>query len=139
MASASSLAGCRTRTCRAAARDLTALGTTRSPRPDGRSGWVSTSATVCVLPRIRPSERSANSGVPAKIRRRNGEALRGLAQLLGELRADALLLELRQVLDEDLALEVIHLVLDAHREQPLRLEGESDAVLVVRPHAHALG
>ena len=37
-----------------------------------------------------------------------------LAQLLGELCADALLLELRQVLDEHLTLQVIHFVLNAY-------------------------
>ena len=60
----------------------------------------------------------------------SGDGQARLAQLLGELRADALLLELRQVLDEHLALQVIHLVLDAHREQALRLERERLAVLV---------
>jgi hypothetical protein len=43
---------------------------------------------------------------------------------LASFGADALLLELRKMLDEDLALEVIHLVLDAHREQALRFERE---------------
>src|ERR1700741_890901 len=84
------------------------------------------------------SDRSANSGVPAKTRRRKAPGLRRLAQLLGELRADALLLELRQVLDEHLALEVIHFVLNADREQSLRFQGERIAVLVVGAHLHAL-
>ena len=54
-----------------------------------------------------------------------------LAQLFRELRAGALLLELRQVLDEHLAFQVIHLVLNADGEQPLRLQRKGIAVLVV--------
>ena len=34
-----------------------------------------------------------------------------------KFRLDALLLEARQIVDEDFALEVIHLVLDADREE----------------------
>ena len=66
------------------------------------------------------------------------EGLRGLAQLLRELRAYALLLELGEILDEDLALQVVHLVLDAHGEQALRLERERVAALIVGSHLHAL-
>src|SRR5574341_1242220 len=83
---------------------------------------------------MRARARSANSGVPAKTRRRKAFRSGGLAQLLGELRADALLLQLREVLDEHLALQVIHLVLDAHSEQALRLERERIAVSIVRAH-----
>src|SRR3954469_121719 len=98
------------------------------PRPDGRSGCVRTRATSCPDPRSWASARSAKAGVPAKIRRRNAERSSGLALLLGELRADALLLQLRQMLDENLALQMIHLVLDAHGEQALCLEGKRIAV-----------
>src|SRR4051812_26663048 len=97
-----------------------------------------TSATSWPAAASAASARSANGGVPAKARRRKKASGR-LAQLLGEASADALLLELRQMLDEDLALQVIHLVLDAHREQPLRLEGEGIAVLVVGANLCALG
>jgi hypothetical protein len=45
-------------------------------------------------------------------------------ELLGEFGPDALLLELRKVLDEDLAAQMIHLVLQANRQQALRLERE---------------
>src|SRR5687768_17707909 len=86
----------------------------------------------------RARARSANCGVPAKTRRRSAGSGR-LAQLLGELGADALLLELRQMLDEHLALQVVHLVLDAHGEKTLRLQGERIAVLVVRAHLDTLG
>src|SRR5688572_21604604 len=121
----------------AAARRLTALVVGRRPRPAGRSGWVRTRATSCSASSSRASARSANSGVPAKTRRRKERSGR-LAQLLRELCANALLLELRKVLDEDLALEVIHLVLDANGEQPLRFQGEGIAVLIVRAHLAAL-
>src|SRR5260221_269766 len=67
------------------------------PRPAGRSGRVRTSAMLCPALSSRASARSANAGVPAKIRRRNAGRSGRLAQLLGELRAHALLLELRQV------------------------------------------
>src|SRR5712671_1272961 len=109
------------------------------PRPAGRSGRVRTSAMLCPALSSRASARSANAGVPAKIRRRNAGRSGRLAQLLGELRAHALLLELRQVLDEDLALQMIHLVLNANREQALRLERKRVAVLIIGPNLHALG
>src|SRR5574341_1980026 len=88
---------------------------------------------------MRARARSANSGVPAKTRRRKAFRSGGLAQLLGELRADALLLQLREVLDEHLALQVIHLVLDAHSEQSLGFQRERIAVLIVRADFDALG
>src|SRR5574341_2581221 len=88
---------------------------------------------------MRARARSANSGVPAKTRRRKVLRSGRLAQLLGELRADALLLQLRQVLDEHLALQVIHLVLNAHGEQSLGFERERTAVLIVRADLDALG
>src|SRR5687768_10982918 len=97
---------------RAAASCFTALGAERSPRPAGRSDCVSARTISCPAASRRASARSANSGVPAKTRRRKARSGR-LAQLLRELGADALLLELRQVLDEDLALQMIHFVLNA--------------------------
>src|SRR5262245_31599747 len=123
---------------RALARRFTGPAIERNPRPAGRSGWVRASTTSWPASASRASARSANSGVPAKTRRRKGRS-GCLAQLLGELRADALLLELRQVLDENLALQMVHLVLDADGEQPLRLEREGVAVLVVSAHLDALG
>src|SRR5262245_28565677 len=85
----------------------------------------------------RANARSANSGVPAKTRRRKARS-GCLAQLLGQLGADALLLQLRQVFDEHLALQMIHLVLDAHGEQTLGFEGRRVAVLVVSANLDAL-
>src|SRR5690349_5052773 len=80
---------------------------------------------------------SANSGVPAKTRRRKARSGR-FAQLLGEARADALLLELGELLDEHLALEVIDLVLNADSKQSLRLQRKGVAVLVEGPNLYAL-
>src|SRR4051812_49205304 len=91
----------------------------------------------CPAPWSAASARSANAGVPAKIRRRKARS-GALAQLLGEARADALLLQLREVLDEYLALEVVELMLDANRQQSLCLQGERGAVLVECTHLHAL-
>src|SRR4026209_2094058 len=107
------------------------------PRPAGRSGCVRTRGISCPASSSAVSARAAKSGVPAKTRRR--KSLGALAELLGEARADALLLELRETLYEDLALQVIHLVLDAHREQPPRSEREKIAVPVVRAHLNAFG
>src|SRR5574341_284270 len=126
--------GCNTSSPRESANCFTGLDDWRMPRPAGRSGGVRTRDTSWPASSSAASARSANSGVPAKTRRR--KALGGLAQLLRELGAHSLLLELRQILDEHLALQVIHLVLDAHREQALRLEGERVAVLIVGAHAH---
>src|SRR6266850_6646844 len=108
----------------ALAKRFTGLARGRRPRPAGRSGRVSTSAISCPAAASDARARSANSGVPAKTRRRKAGRSGRLAQLLGELGADALLLELRKVFDEHLALEVVHLVLNAHREQALRFERE---------------
>src|SRR5262245_63427922 len=108
------------------------------PRPAGRSGWVTTNGIWCPAFSKRSSARDANSGVPAKTRRRKAGSGR-LAKLLRQLGADALLLQLREVLDENLALQVVHLVLDADGQQSLRLERERLAILVVSAHFHALG
>src|SRR5689334_17451381 len=120
---APSCAGCVTERPRESASCLTALAAGRMPRPAGRSGCVTTSGTSWPASSRRSSARAANAGVPAKTRRRKARSGR-LAQLLGELGANALLLQLRQMLDEHLALQVIHLVLDADREQSLRFKRE---------------
>src|SRR5262245_21018278 len=138
MASASSRSGWNTGRPRSSARRLTALAAGCMPRPAGRSGCVRTRETWYPACSRRASACAAKSGVPAKTRRRK-TTLRRLAQLLGELGADALLLELREMLDEYLALQVIHLVLDADRQQPLGFQRERLAVLVVGAHFHALG
>src|SRR5262245_17870703 len=103
------------------------------PRPAGRSGCVSTSSMEKPASCSRASATSANSGVPANAtftkcgsatfvnprggRQRSRPGARSyahlLARLLDHLRLDAVALERAQVLDEDLAHEVIHLVLHA--------------------------
>jgi hypothetical protein len=55
-----------------------------------------------------------------------------LAVLFEQLGADTVLLQARQVLDEHPALEMVHLVLDAHRQQTIGIERECCAVLVER-------
>src|ERR687888_1739876 len=112
IASTRSVGGCSTGRPRSSASFFTGLELGRRPRPAGRSGCVRTRAMLWPACRSRTRERSAKAGVPAKIRRRSASG--GLAQLLGELGADALLLELRQMFDEDLALQMVHLVLDAY-------------------------
>jgi len=49
------------------------------------------------------------------------EPLKRLATLLLQLGADASLFKMGQVFDEHSALQVIHLMLDTHREQTIRL------------------
>src|SRR6267143_2869326 len=51
-----------------------------------------------------------------------------LAELFLKFRLDALLLEARQIVDEHFALEVIHFVLDADREEFLCDDGKGSSV-----------
>mmetsp|Transcript_49610 Transcript_49610/g.116521 ORF Transcript_49610/g.116521 Transcript_49610/m.116521 type:complete len:227 (+) Transcript_49610:181-861(+) len=116
------------------------------PRPAGRSGWVSTRGTVKPARSSASSATAANSGVPAKttlMPRRASEplvALLGLglflASLLDHLGLDAVALEGAEVFDEDLAHQVVHLVLHADRQQPVGIELEHLAVAVERAHGH---
>src|SRR5690349_14083110 len=101
---------------RRAAACATALGVSRRPRPDGRSGWVRTSGMAWPAAASASSASAANGGVPAKATRNDAAASGRLALALLELRANAVLLEVGQALDEDLALQVVQLVLDAGRE-----------------------
>src|SRR5260370_40879278 len=92
---------------------------------------------------------TANSGVPMKIRRRGmvrqrssggqgGLRLFCCAQLrrLGKLLGDAIAFQLRNVVDEQLAIEMIDLMLDTGRKQPgrLLLMGLAIKVGVAKPH-----
>src|SRR6266581_3599419 len=67
---------------------------------------------------------------PAPITNRQGPnpASGRLAELFLKFRLDALLLEARQIVDENLALKMIHFVLDADREEFLRDEGKGSSV-----------
>src|SRR6476620_2510102 len=121
--------GCATAMPCASASAFTGEGATSMPRPAGRSGWLRTSATSNPAACTRASATRANSGVPAKASRMASPAFATLdpgfvARLLQHPRLDARPLERAQVLDEDLAEQVIHLVLDGDREQPLGLELE---------------
>jgi hypothetical protein len=62
-----------------------------------------------------------------------------LARLLFQLLADALALEAGQIIHEQLAVQVIDLVLDAHRQQAIGIQLEGLAVAVQGAHLDALG
>jgi len=61
------------------------------------------------------------------------------ACLFDQLGLDAIAFEIGQIIDEDLAHQVIQFVLDAHCQQPLGLEFERLAVAIERAHGDALG
>src|SRR5258708_21573466 len=69
----------------------------------------------------------------ARARRSGGFALTFL-----ELRADPVLLELGQVIDEDLALQMVHLVLDARGRHAGGIQREPRAVAIERGDGDAL-
>src|SRR6266571_4230560 len=124
------------------------------PRPAGRSGRVSTPLTRWRDSKSASRQRAANSGVPAKtiftgatpiadqakrfalrvITNRKSRLSGRLAQLFLKFRLDALLLEARQVVHENFALEVIHFVLDADREQLPGGKGEGFPFHAKRAH-----
>src|SRR5438552_18584187 len=130
------LCGWNTSRLRPSAKRFTGLAAAFRPRPAGRSGCVSTRAISWPACNRRASARSANSGVPAKTRRRKARS-GGLAQLLCKLGADALLPELRPALADHLAPQMIHLLLDATGKQPLRLKRKGLAALRRGTHRHA--
>ena len=61
-----------------------------------------------------------------------------LASLLLELAADPITLERGEIVDEQLAVEVIHFVLQANGQNAVELTLEDDAVTILRPHTDAL-
>src|SRR3954447_10135740 len=123
--------GVSTSTSAASAMARTGLATTRRPRPAGRSGLVTTATTSWRgLSSSARSVGTATAGVPAKTRRTlDGEAAcrvrRDLDNWIGESRplrlADRLHRELALLrthpVDEQDAVEVVDLVLDATRHQ----------------------
>src|SRR5690554_5837323 len=153
--------GCATVSPWANAASFTGGGVSRRPRPAGRSGCVSTSGTRAPAATIASSAGTANAGVPAKAiraavptpsmagtrseseRRRGVDAGRDrFALAAGPLQIpllEPLALQLGQIVDEELAFEVIHLVLHALREQAFDLELERLAVAVERLDLDALG
>src|SRR3970040_1870822 len=134
VAAALKFSGCRTWMPRPSASRLTADGARPRPRPAGRSGWVYTATTSLCLAAARRLG-TANSGVSANTMRRliaaSPRATNAAARsrrvepaLLGQLLAHHLALERREVIHEQLAQQVIHLVLHAHREQTVGMEFE---------------
>src|SRR5512140_802128 len=84
---------------REAATSATALALSFRPRPAGRSGWVRTRGISWPAAISASRARAAKGGVPAKTTRKPASG--GLALALLQLGPDAVLLELREVLDED--------------------------------------
>src|SRR5580692_11433149 len=147
-------------TSRPCASAISLTGPARScrPRPLGRSGWVSTPTTLCRDASSAPSAGTANCGVPAKATR-NGlaaviakpDALTGAGSargatallrrntflaLLIQLLADPVALHVGQVVDKQFALEMVHLVLHAHRYDPVQLPLEHRPGPILRPHPY---
>src|SRR5689334_4957232 len=79
---------------------------------------------------------AANGGVPAKPTRRRATARLGRlarqALFLALLGGEAGALERREVVDEHLAEQMVHFVLDAHGEEALRSPLDRLAALVLR-------
>src|SRR6266705_1763658 len=147
---------------RAAASFFTGDAASAKPRPAGRPGCVITPTTRWRDPSSVSRHRAANSGVPAKRTFTDAAPVQGLrerqplrqssnsesagsqpasgrfAELFLKFRLDALLLEARQIVDEDFALEVIHFMLDADREELFCDEGEGFSVQAECAHRHAL-
>src|SRR5215469_6299346 len=130
-----------------AATSATADDSTRLPRPAGASGLVITASTVCREAASARSAVTATGGVPAKTRRTtgpvpSGDPLRRMRRgpHLGDQFAvpfgfpDGLHRELTLLLvkpvDEQDAVEVVGLVLDAAREQFGALDSHGVAVHV---------
>src|SRR6266481_6902903 len=99
-------------------------------------------------PRLLPAETQPRSAkapqatfshrlvrAPRAARARCGRMRAALLALLLELLADALALQIRQVVDEQLAVEVVDLVLDTHRQNIVVIALEQSAVAIVRAYA----
>src|SRR5438105_10212440 len=124
---------------------------TRSTRAGGPS---SRSTCACVHPgctrlkfsivKVGALAQAASSKAAARTMKRMtadpaASGARGLALGLEHLALDAIALERREVLDEHLATQMIHLVLDAHGQDALGLDRARLAVLVLRRDLHARG
>src|SRR5262249_42509932 len=127
----------------------TGEGSSRRPRPRGRSGWLTTATTRWGPARSRASVGTAKSGVPKKTSRSAGAAApldrggrAGLFALLAQLllapaRVHAAL-EPADAVDEEDAVEVVDLVLEAHGLEVFGLDLDRVPVEVGRAQAHAL-
>src|SRR3954451_10491373 len=136
----------------AAARWATGLGSTLRPRPAGASGRVTTAATSCREVSSASSAVTAVSGVPAKTRRISEGLAPGLVRRDAHPRdrvapplglADGLHRRLALAgvhpVDEQHAVQVVGLVLDAAGEQFGALDGHRVAVHVEPLGHHAPG
>src|SRR5882672_7529154 len=135
-----SFSGCSTGRPRASAVCFTAERRGAWPRPAGRSGWVTTAATWWPRSSRASSAGTAKGGVPMKtsLTRRaslaqvgldvRGRVLRGRfleLPVLQELLHAALVeiaLQAADAVDEELAVEMVDLVLQRHRKQALGLD-----------------
>src|SRR3954454_7688751 len=108
----------------------TGVGCSFMPRPAGLAARVYTATISWPWPERASSVGTAKSGVPMKIRRRGiGNAdrfwsakpalLRGPLGRLGEFFQHAVALQLREIIHEQHAVEMIDLVLNAGGEQAL--------------------
>src|SRR4051794_15690780 len=122
------------------ARAATAAGGGASlrPRPRRRSGRVTTSAGRCALPARRSSTATANGEVPRRTVRTPdplGRRLGGLAQRPHR----RLALVARRAVEDENAVEVVHLVLDHAGLEAARLDEDRVSVLVLGADAHVHG
>src|SRR6185369_3098341 len=120
------------------------VGSARRQRR-ARPGWR---AVAAPQRRAYPRTRREDSwtGPRAKVASEPGPALRGrwrlavaLAPLLVELLADALALQFGEVVHEQFAGEVIHLMLDAHTQQAVEIALVRGAFGILVAQAHAFG
>src|SRR6185312_302497 len=133
--------GCSTGMPASSAACLTGLGASLRPRPAGRSGCVYTAMTSASASTHARNPGTAKSGVPAKTSRKRGADIgtsARVAPLLLQLAQQQRAFQRRQVIDEDLADQMVHLVLDAHGEQAIGFEFERLAGDVLRAHADPL-
>src|SRR5580698_8555088 len=88
----------------------------------------------CCVPKERPDRPSE---------RRNGSSSlaprRALLALLLQAPTDELALQLGQVIDEELPVEMVHFVLDTHREHTFRVDVERLAVATLGAHPDSGG
>src|SRR3954470_5593656 len=123
------------------ARTATGGGASARPRPRRLSGRVTTSAGRCGPSARRSSTAAAKSEVPretVRIARQAGlrHAERRGPGFLAERAHGLLALIPRRAIEDQHAVEVVHLVLDHARLEPGRLDEDLLPVLVVRPHPH---
>src|SRR6185437_12073054 len=124
-------------------------GAARGPEGDPagsthrRADAASSAAREASVPRIPASPRmqreGARSSNDAAALSGGGSPGRALLALLLELLADALTLEAREIVDEELAVDVVHLVLNADGEQLLAVTLEDVAVAVLGAHPDLRG